>query len=42
MTAMDEERSTPADVEALPIEARAAAYLEAQQRLEARLELPGA
>jgi hypothetical protein len=42
VTGMDEERTTPADVEALPIEARAAAYLEAQQRLEARLELPGA
>lgn len=42
MTAMDEERSTPADVEALPLEARAAAYLEAQHQLEARLELPAA
>jgi hypothetical protein len=40
VTAMDEERTTPADVEALPLQARAAAYLEAQQRLEARLELP--
>jgi hypothetical protein len=42
VTAMDDERSTPADVEALPVEARAAAYLAVQQRLEARLELPGA
>jgi hypothetical protein len=41
VTAMDQP-STPAEVEALPIEDRAAAYLVAQQGLEARLELPGA
>jgi hypothetical protein len=42
VTDMDEERVTPADVEALPLDARPAAYLRAQQQLEARLELPGA
>ena len=40
---MDDERtSTPAAVESLPMEARAAAYIGAEQRLEHRLELPGA
>lgn len=33
---------TPAAIDALPLEARPAAYLDAQQRLEQRLELPGA
>lgn len=32
--------STPAAVEALPLEARAAAYVAAQQALEERLQLP--
>jgi hypothetical protein len=39
---MDHEHSTPSAVEALPLESRAAAYLAAQQELEARLQLPGA
>jgi hypothetical protein len=39
---MDDERMTPAATDALPLAARAAAYLGAQQRLEQRLELPGA
>jgi hypothetical protein len=39
---VDEDRTAPADVEALPLEQRAAAYLAAQQRLEDRLALPGA
>jgi len=39
---MENERSTPTAVEALPLDARAAAYLEAQQQLEDRLQLPGA
>jgi hypothetical protein len=37
---MADERTTPADVEAMPLEARADAYLAAQQRLEDRLQLP--
>lgn len=32
---------TPADVEALPLDARAAVYLDVQQRLQDRLGLPG-
>lgn len=39
---MDDTRVTPAEVEDLPLDARAAAYLAAQRRLEDRLELPGA
>jgi hypothetical protein len=39
---MDDELSTPAAVEALPLEARADAYLAAQRQLEDRLQLPGA
>jgi hypothetical protein len=39
---MDDDHSTPAAVEALPLDARAAAYLTAQQELEDRLQLPGA
>lgn len=42
MTTMDEEPSTPAEVEALPLATRAVAYLTAQRRLEDRLQLPGA
>lgn len=41
MTAMQDEAGAPAEVEALPLERRAAAYLAVQQRLETRLELPG-
>ena len=33
---------TPGAIETLPLAARSAAYLDAQQRLEQRLELPGA
>lgn len=36
---MDDDRTTPSDVEALPLEQRAPAYLAAQQRLEDRLGL---
>jgi hypothetical protein len=39
---MDDDRITPTAIAALPLAARAAAYLGAQQRLEQRLELPGA
>ena len=40
---MDDEPLDPAAaIDALPLEARPAAYLDAQQRLEQRLELPGA
>jgi hypothetical protein len=39
---MDDERMMPAAVLSLPLEERAVAYLDAQQRLEHRLELPGA
>ena len=42
MTPMDDQLSTPAEVEALPLDTRAVAYLAAQQRLEDRLQLPGA
>lgn len=42
MTAVQDDGSTPDDVEALPLEARAAAYLLVQQRLEARLQPTGA
>lgn len=41
----DEDRTaappTPLQVEAMPIETRAAAYLAVQQALEDRLQLPG-
>jgi hypothetical protein len=37
---MHDEPTTPEAVEALPIEQRAAAYLAAQEALEARLRLP--
>jgi hypothetical protein len=37
---MDDERTVPAEVEALPLPERAAAYVAVQQRLERRLELP--
>ncbi len=37
-----DEGVTPPDVEALPLDARAAAYLDVQQRLQDRLGLPGA
>ncbi len=33
---------TPAVIESLPLEARATAYLDVEQRLEQRMELPGA
>ena len=39
---MNDDRMTPAAALSLPLEARAAAYLDAHQRLEQRLELPGA
>jgi len=38
---MPDQPLEPADVEALPIEQRAAAYLEAQRALEVRSQLPG-
>lgn len=38
---MDDERTSPAAVEALPLPARAEAYIAAQRLLETRLELPG-
>lgn len=42
MTRMNDEPSTPAEVKALPLAARAGAYLAVQQRLEDRLQLPRA
>jgi len=39
---VDARPGTPEEVDALPLEERAGHYLAAQQRLEARLELPGA
>jgi hypothetical protein len=39
---MHDERSTPATVEALPLDERAKAYLGVQQTLEDRLQLPAA
>lgn len=42
MIRMDDGPSTPAEVEALPLAARAVVYLAVQQRLEDRLQLPRA